>query len=57
MSCGFFFTTGFDVAPFSEDKVTELMESTKAMYQKMIKDGKMPGFALKRKGMDEQEVY
>ncbi|CAB4002437.1 DNA repair RAD50-like isoform X1, partial [Paramuricea clavata] len=31
---------GFDAPPFSSGKVTQFMETTKEMYQKMIKDGK-----------------
>ena len=50
MACAFFFTTGFDAAPFSADKVTEFMESTRAMYQKMIKDGKEAKVCFKTKG-------
>lgn len=38
--CAFFFAIGFDAPPFSPEKVTQFMESTKEMYQKMIKDGK-----------------
>ena len=35
-----FFFTGFDAPPFSSEKVTQFMDNTKQMYQKMIGDGK-----------------